>query len=69
MEVKPCPVCNKRPKMKCRVQGIGYLGIVTCGPLFGKPHIEVVVYENYQTSAMSSAINEWNRKVDKHEGN
>ena len=67
MEVKHCPVCNKIPKIQCSAKGPGYLGIVTCGPLFGKPHMEVVVYEYYETSAMSSALNEWNRKVDKYE--
>lgn len=63
-EVKPCPICDKIPKTRCKDIGPGYIVTIMCKPLFEKPHLYVTAYDTYCHNAMNEAMKNWNKKVE-----
>ena len=65
--IRPCPVCNRKPKIKTlRYDTDFYMLVVQCKRLFRKPHLVVEYHDRHRYSDISyrPAIDKWNKKVD-----
>ena len=63
MELKPCPVCGKQPKIK--YYGLNYAE-AQCKPLFGKAHLTVYTGYYMPTKLVKAVFEEWNEEVDSY---
>ena len=68
MELKPCPICGKHPKI---IRDYGYessfLGawcIIQCKPFLRKPHLKVEEGKAKWERALKYAIEAWNRMAN-----
>lgn len=59
-ELRPCPVCGKKPKIK--YYGINS-GWVYCKLLFGRKHKEVVVNYAQPSKIKLALVLKWNAEV------
>ena len=67
-ELKPCPVCGKKPKISiggfCEAGFSRYRCVVECTPFLRKPHLKVEEVWYSAEGAENIAVNEWNRSVE-----
>ena len=67
MELKPCPICGKRPKVKrdyaYEGSGFGAWCTIQCKSFFRKPHLKVEAGKAQWERALICAVEEWNRRV------
>ena len=68
MELKPCPICGKRPKIKrdygSEGSGFGAWCTIQCKPLLRMPHLKVEEGKAQWERALKCAIEEWNRRAN-----
>ena len=68
MELKHCPICGKRPKIKrdygSEGSGFGAWCIIQCKPFLRRPHLKVEVGKAEWGRALKYAIEEWNRRAN-----
>ena len=60
-ELKPCPVCGKKPKIHYYPVNTGW---AVCKPLFRKPHLKAVVAYAPPSQLNDAIVSAWNRMVD-----
>ena len=72
MELNPCPVCGKQPKIKrdysYEAAGFGAWCTIQCKPFLRKPHLKVEEGKALWERALKYAVERWN-KVTCHETN
>ena len=60
--IKPCPICNKIPKIECDSMGLSnYITTIMCKPWLGKAHYKIVSVDYYSWRSQEVAINKWNK--------
>ena len=68
IELKPCPVCGKHPKIirdiGYETSGFGAWCIIQCKPFLCKPHLKYEEGKSTWDRALIYAIEGWNRRVD-----
>ena len=69
MELKPCQICGKRPKIKrdyaYEASGFGAWCIIQCKPFLRKPHLKVEEGKAQWERALIYAVEAWNRQAVK----
>jgi hypothetical protein len=65
-ELKPCPVCGRKPKVKYCIIPTGVFCKVMCKPLFRKEHLSVKYGQAGEICdrAEKQAFEEWNRRAN-----
>lgn len=67
-ELKPCPICGKRPRIKRDIgyetSGFGAWCTIQCKPFLRKPHLKVEHGKSIWDRAFLYAAYEWNRRAD-----
>lgn len=67
-ELKPCPFCGKKPKVKrdigYEICGFGAWCTIQCKPFLRKPHIKVEEGKASWDRALNYAIEAWNRRAN-----
>lgn len=64
IELKPCPICGKQPKIIYETSGFGAWCIIQCKPFLCKPHLKHEEGKSIWNRALVHAIEGWNRRVD-----
>lgn len=65
IELKPCPVCGRMPKVRYRAFGVcGAWVKVRCKPLFRREHLAVWYGAATMELAFDMAVEDWNRGAD-----
>lgn len=59
-ELKPCPVCGKKPKLHYYSLNLGW---AVCKPFLQKPHLETGAIYTWPSELKRTIIAEWNRMV------
>lgn len=62
LELKPCPICGKMPKIRYIPVNSGF---AKCKPIFGKTHLLAVVAYAAPSQLKEAIVEEWNNEVDK----
>ena len=69
MIILPCPVCNKRPKIKrdggYESSGFGAWCIIQCKPFLKQPHLRIESGKSTWERAYKYAVQDWNNAVRK----
>lgn len=67
LELKPCPICGKIPKIKrdysYEAHGYGAWCTIQCKPLFRKPHYKISHGKATWNRALHYAMIDWNNSV------
>lgn len=64
MEILPCPICGKMPRVSLKgFGGHGCWTTLVCKPLFGRAHIKVIEGKALPDRALHYGIESWNRAV------
>lgn len=65
-ELKPCPICKRKPKVKYSIIPTGVFCKVICKPLFRKEHLSVEYGQAGEICdrAEKQAFEEWNRRAN-----
>ena len=65
-ELKPCPICKRKPKVKYSIIPTGVFCKVICKPLFRKEHLSVEYGQAGEICdrAEKQAFEEWNRRAE-----
>lgn len=68
VELKPCPICGKRPKVKrnysYEYSGFGAWCTIQCKPFLRRPLLKVEEGKARWERALKYAIEEWNRRAN-----
>ena len=66
IELKPCPVCGRMPKVRYRAFGCcGVLAEVRCKPLFRWEHLSAWHGAATMERAFEMAAKDWNRRAER----
>lgn len=60
-ELKPCPVCGRKPKIHYYTVNLGW---AECKPIFRKPHLMSVVAWAPPSRLEEAIIEAWNRRAN-----
>ena len=60
-ELKPCPVCDKKPKLHYYSVNVGW---AVCKPFLRKPHLETDAIYALPSELKGAIVAEWNRRVN-----
>lgn len=68
MELKTCPICRKRPKIKSDYgsegSGFGAWCTIQCKPFLRRSHLKVEEGKARWERALKYATDEWNRRAN-----
>lgn len=63
-ELKPCPFCGRKPKVKMLYYPTGGECIIECKPIFRKAHKQILRCCANIDRAEKEAIEAWNRRAE-----
>ena len=62
IELKPCPICGRKPKIHYWPVNTGW---AKCKPSLGKTHLIATVFYVNPSKLEEAIILEWNKEVDR----